>query len=235
MFPQFLNAPAAWIGLISGILGIIAFFLPNGDLVYIDNSTNFYFPESRSNSNDGSVQFFVFLSFITVFYSFSQIHAYFTTIASVLFAISMWRYKLLHISYILELLNGGIFLLAAFLLNFLPQNIIDFWNQMQTFNSKDLYGKTEFSSKISAITEQIFIVFSKLSKGDYLAISLVLEILLVSAIFGHFLGGIFKTRKNIKPTRKSSIIFNIITLGLLFLLIIYFSDMINFFKAWNSR
>jgi hypothetical protein len=236
MLPHLLDTPAAWIGFISSILGIIAFFLPsNSNLVIIDQSTNFYFPEEQSKSNNKDTGLYIFFSFLGIFLAYSKIHNYFFTITSVLFAICMWKYRALKISYTIELINGVLYLVAAFLIRYLPIQIANFWNQLQTINSKDLYGSKELVDKFFQIFTQIFTVFTQLFKGNYLAYSLMLEFGLVAIIFGHFLSVIFKKRKDIKPTRKVTILESLVLLTLLLLLIIYLPALVSFGKIWINR
>ncbi|HFI0356571.1 TPA: hypothetical protein ACGOV7_001902, partial [Streptococcus suis] len=141
----FINYIVPILELIMSAIGVVFLFKPSTPSVSIDVGDKYYFTQNikestnsnSTNQNDYSPAIIVSLIFFGIYLFYSLVGKLMIFIIMVISLIKILRYKHLGIDYKIELIPPIISTVAFYALNFLPNNVKEFWET----NTKVDFGK----------------------------------------------------------------------------------------------
>ena len=217
-------------GLFSNILAIISLLvalLPQKDTVSIDNSTNYYFSNNSSSGNKSSDQMggvIALTGFLITYILYAFLQPYFHIILLILSFLVLIN-RLLKIAYKNQMIIPAMLVILATILNhFLPKEIINYWNHAYKIDFNQLGTLSRVAEQLSTpFREFIDLLFTMTTNP--LSVAIIANMLFVFFATLSMFFDLFKPKRKIKVTRRSSVI----------AMMVFFAIIISFMFHTNPK
>lgn len=224
----FINYIVPILELIMSAIGVVFLFKPSTPSVSIDVGDKYYFTQNikestnsnSTNQNDYSPAIIVSLIFFGIYLFYSLVGKLMIFIIMVISLIKILRYKHLGIDYKIELIPPIISTVAFYALNFLPNNVKEFWETNTKVDFGKFSGLQSTIESILAPFPEFLKLFTNFEINKTRNIS-IFAILLMTLLVLFFEGiSIFQKKENLKVSSKGRVssycIFLLVLLGYAF-------------------
>lgn len=211
----FVNYIIPILELIMSVIGVIFLFKPSTPSVSIDIGTKYYFTQSIrestnvnnfSNQSDYSPAVLAALIFFGTYLFYSVAGRLMIFIIMLISLIKVLRYNYLGIDYKFELISPILSIFAFHALNFLPNNVKEFWETNTKIDFNKFSGLQSTLESISAPFPEFLNLFTGFENNKIRNVSIFATLtmtLLVLLIEGT---SIFRKKVNLKVSSKSSVV-----------------------------
>lgn len=224
----FINYVVPILELIMSTIGVVFLFKPSTPSVSIDVGDKYYFTQNinessnsnPTNQNDYSPAIIVCLIFFGIYLFYSLAGKLMIFIIMVISLIKILRYKHLGIDYKIELISPITSIIAFYALNFLPNNVKEFWETNTKVDFSKFSGLQSTIESILAPFPEFFKLFTNFEIDKTRNISIFAILLMTLLVL--FLEGTtaFQKKENLRVSSKGRIsfycIFLLVLLGYAF-------------------
>ncbi|EOD4232127.1 hypothetical protein ACJQ41_002600 [Enterococcus faecalis] len=193
---------------ILAILGVILALLPQKDTISIDNSTNYYFRTTYSNSNDATSNmewFFGLLIVISAYIFYALLQPYFVGVLVILAFALIVKYRYLKIAFKKQIVLPLLLIITtAIIQQTLPEEIINYWKNAYKIDFNHVDTLSQILQQLTAPINEIQNLIKTITNP--LSIAILSNIVFVIFSLKFMVSDLFRKKENIKIEKLSSLI-----------------------------
>lgn len=205
------------------VIELVMVFRPSEPIITISTGDNFYFHSNSEAthrhsqvSNDFEIMFLLVVALMGSYLFYSLTQKYMIIIIMFLTLLKIVRYKTLGIGYNKEFVIPSFIAFMLYSLNFLPNNIKEFWKTNSKIDISQLKGLQTTLNTLQAPLNEIVDIFTNFNTNLDRNISIVGTIILVFIALYSQLKGILGAKKNIKISETRDIVTQILGLSIIY-------------------
>lgn len=206
---------------ILAILGVILALLPQKDTISIDNSTNYYFRTTYSNSNGTTSNmewFFGLLILIGTYIFYALLQPYFVEVLIILAFALIVRYRYLKIAFKKQMVLPLLLIITtAIIQQTLPEEILHYWKNAYKIDFNHVDTLSQILQQLKAPITEIYNLIKTISTSP-LSVAILSNIVFVIFSLVFMVSDLFRKKENIKVEKLTSLI----PISIIFFIVISF-------------
>ncbi|HHZ9259959.1 TPA: hypothetical protein ACWLYH_001185 [Enterococcus faecalis] len=221
---QFLNS--GLFGNILAIIGLVIAFIPQKDPKIINNSNIYYYErnttittKNTTNSSEETIWILIksFTLILVAYILYTFLHPYFSIILLVLELSVIIRYKCLGIAFVNQMILPVLLIVTtAFLPNFLPNEVLTYWNHAYKINFNQVGTLSKVFHQLTFPILEIKNLFTNILNP--LSIAVIANIFYIILATTIMISDLFRSKYKIKISKLSHTFFGILP----FIILIFF-------------
>lgn len=206
---------------ILAILSIILALLPQKDTISIDNSTNYYFGTTYSNSNGTTSNmewFFGLLILIGTYIFYALLQPYFVEVLIILAFVLIVRYRHLKIAFKKQMVLPLLLIITtAIIQQTLPEEITNYWKNAYKIDFNHVDTLSQILQQLKAPITEIYNLIKTINTSP-LSVALLSNIVFVIFSLVFMVSDLFRKKEHIKVKKLTSLI----PISIIFFIVISF-------------